>query len=240
MDYQINFPLIAGLVGVYFFSVIFTVLQTRATSSERYKKYRLYTPVNDPLANTSKFLRTSLIIIFIACIWTAYLTQGYDWVIHDEPAGFAVLLGQVLAVLLIYDFMFYWVHRAFHLPFLMRYVHHVHHRVRFPTAIDDYYLHPIDTLWVTTLFFLSIAIIGPVNTTTFIATLFVWVFINNSIHGGLNLPHPIFKLTNYWARMHECHHGKNMQSNFGSIFPFWDMMFGTHYISKKYQRAVSG
>ncbi len=58
MDDQINFPLLAGLIGVYFFSVIFTVLQTRAASSERYKQYRLYTPVNDPLANTSKVPRT--------------------------------------------------------------------------------------------------------------------------------------------------------------------------------------
>ncbi len=230
---QINFPLIAGLVGVYFFSVIFTVLQTRAAKSERYKQYRLYTPVNDPLANTSKVPRTFFIILFIACIWTAYLTQGYDWVIHDEPSAFAVLPVQILAVLLIYDFMFYWVHRVFHLPLLMRYVHYVHHKVRFPTAIDDYYLHPIDTLWVTTLFFLSVTIVGPFNTTTFIATLFVWVFMNNSIHGGLNLPNPVFRLTNYLARMHNVHHGKNMSSNFGSFFPFWDMLFGTHHRSKK-------
>ena len=230
---QINFPLIAGLVGIYFFSVIFTVLQTRAAKSERYKQYRLYTPVNDPLANTSKVPRTFFIILFIACIWTAYLTQRYDWVIHDEPAAFAVLPVQILAVILIYDFMFYWVHRVFHLPFLMRYVHYVHHKVRFPTAIDDYYLHPIDTLWVTTLFFLSVTIVGPSNTTTFIATLFVWVFMNNSIHGGLNLPNPVFRLTNYLARMHNVHHGKNMSSNFGSFFPFWDMLFGTHSGSKK-------
>ena len=240
MDDQINFPLIAGLVGVYCFSVIFTVVLTRAAGSERYKQYRLYTPVNDPLANTGKFLRTFLIITCIACIWTAYLTQGYDWVIHDEPSAFAALPVQIVAVLLIYDFMFYWVHRAFHLPLLMRYVHYVHHRVRFPTAIDDYYLHPIDSLWVTTLFFLSVAIVGPFNTTTFIATLFVWVFINNSIHGGLNLPHPVFTLTNYWARMHNVHHGINVNANFGSIFPFWDVTFGTQYINKKRQGAVSG
>ena len=237
---QINFPLIAGLVGVYVFSVLSTVLQTRVARSERYKKYRLYTPVNDPLANTSKVPRTFFIILFIACLWTAYLTQGYDWIIHDEPSAFAVLPVQILAVLLIYDFMFYWVHRVFHLPLLMRYVHYVHHEVRFPTAIDDYYLHPIDTLWVTTLFYLSVAIVGPFNTTTFIATLFVWVFMNNAIHGGLNLPHPVFRLTNYLARMHNVHHGKNMSSNFGSFFPFWDMMFGTHYVSRKRQSAVSG
>lgn len=240
MDDQINFPLIAGMVGVYFFSVIFTVLQTRAANSERYKKYRLYTPVNDPFANTSKVPRTFFFFLFITCIWTACLTQGYDWVIHDEPSAFAVLPVQILAVLLIYDFMFYWVHRAFHLPLLMKYVHYVHHRVRFPTAIDDYYLHPIDTLWVTTLFFVSLVIVGPFNTTTFVATLFIWVFINNSIHGGLNLPHPIFRLTNYWARRHNVHHGKNMNANFGSIFPFWDKMFGTNYINKKQQSAVSG
>lgn len=238
MDFNINFTLISGLVGVYIFSLIFTGLLTWAASSERYRQYRLYMPVKDPLANTSKFPRTFCIIIFNAFLWTVYLTQGYEWVIHDKPASLAMLLWQVIAILVIYDFMFYWIHRVFHLRLLLKYVHYVHHRVRYPTAIDDYYLHPVDSLWVTTLFFLSIAIVGPVNTTTFIVTLFVWVFINNSIHGGMNFPHPVFRLTNYWARMHECHHGKSMRSNFGSIFPIWDTMFGTRYISK--ERSILG
>ena len=209
--------------------MVLTVLQTWTASSKQYEKYRLREPIQDPLANANKFKRTFLMILYIAYLWTVCLTQGYDWIIHEETVGFAISFAQVFTILLVYYFMFYWVHRALHLPFLMKHVHYVHHRVRFPTAIDDYYVHPIETLWVTMLFFLSVAIIGPVDTTTFIATLFVWMFIHDFLHSGLNWPHPVFKFMNFWSRMHDVHHGENPRSNFGSIFPFWDMIFGTYY-----------
>jgi len=42
------------------------------------------------------------------------------------------------------------------------------------------------------------------------------------------VPHPAFKLTNYWVIRHDRHHYKHLNTNFASIFPYWDMMFGTH------------
>lgn len=225
---KINYELIFGIIGVAICSTVFISLWTWAAGSERYQKYRIRTPVRDPLAKVSRFKEVSRALVFDIIFYVAYLVLAYDWLIQDGSVGLLTMFGQVLAILLIYDFMFYWVHRLFHHPFLMRRVHGVHHKVRFPKAIDDYYLHPIDSLWVTTLFFSSIAIVGPLSTTSFIVTLFVYVFINNSLHSGLNLPHPLFALTNYLARRHEVHHGKKASANFGSIFPFWDMMFGTN------------
>ncbi len=233
MSSQINFHLVAGMVGIYVVSIAVTSWQTwAATSSDEYRKYRLREPGHDPLAEVNKSKRTFLMVIYIACMWTVYLTQGYGWLIKEEATGFAAASAQVIAILLVYDFMFYWIHRGFHTPFLMKHVHYVHHKVRFPTAVDDYYLHPVDTFWVTTIFLLSVAFIGPLSTNTFLATLFVWVFINNILHSGLNWPHPVLRPINFLARMHDVHHGPSPRSNFGSIFPFWDMMFGTYYRSK--------
>ena len=229
MEYRFNYGLIVGMIGLFCCSAIFHLLWTWVGSAERFSEYRLRKPVNDPFAKIRKSTWVVPVIAFDISLYAAYLVLGYDWLIQSSAAvGFWTIAGQVLAVLLIYDFMFYWVHRLFHLPFLMRYVHGVHHRVRFPKAVDNFYLHPVDALWVTTLFFLSIAMVGPLSTTAFIVTLFVYVFINNTLHSGVNLPHPLFKLTNYWARMHDVHHGKNRSANFGSIFPIWDMLFGTH------------
>ena len=228
VTYQINFPLLYGVVGVAVCSAVFVSLWTLAAGSERFGIYRLRTPISDSLAGVGKRKRIALIVGFDILLYSGYLVLAYDWLIKDGSDAFWIVIGQVLAVLLIYDFMFYWVHRLFHLPFLMRHVHAVHHKVRFPKAVDDFDLHPVDSLWVTTLFFSSIAIVGPLSPTAFVVTLFVYVFINNALHSGLNLPHPCFKLTNYWARKHDVHHGKNLSSNFGSIFPFWDVMFGTN------------
>ena len=225
---QINYGLVFGVIGVAICSVVFVSLWTWAAGSERYRKYRIREPVRDPLAKVSKFKQVSNAVVFDIALCCAYLVLAYDWLVQDGSVGLLTMFGQILAILLIYDFMFYWVHRLFHHPFLMRHVHGVHHKVRFPKAVDDFYIHPVDSFWVITLFFSSIAIVGPLSTTSMIVTLFVWVFINNSLHSGLNFPHPLFTLTNYWARRHEVHHGLNVSANFGSIFPFWDMMFGTH------------
>ena len=225
---QVNYELIFGVIGIAICSVVFISLWTWAANSERYQKYRIRMPVRDPLEKAGKFKEVSRAVVFDITLYCVYLVLAYDWLIQDGSVGLLTMFGQVLAILLIYDFGFYWVHRLFHHPFLMRRVHGVHHKVRFPKAIDDFYLHPIDSLWVTTLFFSSIAIVGPLNTTSFLVTLFVYVFINNSLHSGLSLPHPLFTLTNYLARRHEVHHGQKISANFGSIFPFWDMMFGTN------------
>ena len=48
------------------------------------------------------------------------------------------------------------------------------------------------------------------------------------VHTGLVLPHPAFRLTNYWVIRHDRHHYKHVNTNFAQIFPCWDMMFRTH------------
>ena len=228
MVYQINYQLLIGVIIVGICSTVFVSLWTLAANSERYSIYRLRNSINDPLAGVDKKRRILSIIAFDILLYCIYLVFAYDWLIKTGTESLIVMIGQVVAILLIYDFLFYWVHRLFHLPVLMRYVHAIHHKVRFPRAIDDFYLSAVDSLWVTTLLFSSIAIVGPLSTNALILTLFVYVFINNTLHSGLNFPHPLFKLTNYWARKHDVHHGKNLSANFGSIFPFWDVMFGTN------------
>ena len=72
------------------------------------------------------------------------------------------------------------------------------------------------------------AIIPQTGEISGLAAVFVFIMINNVNHTGLELPHPIFRLTNHWARKHDHHHGVNPRANYGSIFPFWDKIFGTY------------
>ena len=227
-DFQINVPLVVGMFCVYCVSLCYVTLQTWAAKSVRFRAYRLHPDRDDRLSIFRRLRRTALIVLFVACLWGVLLTLGYDLFLHDEPTGLAAMAAQFFAILLIYDFVFYWTHRTLHRPFLMRAVHGVHHQVRVPMAVDDFFLHPLDAT-TSVLFLLSVAIVGPVNTSTFVAVLGVWVLMNNAIHGGFRWPHPIFRLTNYWARTHDVHHGANRNANFGSFLPVWDMMFGTYH-----------
>ena len=58
--------------------------------------------------------------------------------------------------------------------------------------------------------------------------LVVHAFVNIVVHTGLVLPHPVFRLTNYWVIRHDRHTYKHVNTNIAQVFSFWDMMFGTH------------
>ena len=227
MMHPFNFELLYGVIGVAVCSTIFLHAWTWAANVERFQRYRMYGSVADPLAKVSKRGRIVSTLAFDILLYGAGLFLAYDWMIKDGTDGLATVIGQVLAVLVLYDFMLYWVHRLFHVPFLMRHVHGVHHRVRSPKAVDDFYKSPLDSVWVTALLFGSIAIVGPLSTSAFVGTLFAYVFIHNALHSGLSFPHPVFRLTNHWARRHGMHHAENPSANFGVIFPIWDLAFGT-------------
>src|SRR4051795_10360295 len=54
------------------------------------------------------------------------------------------MLVHLLAFVLIEDTIFYWAHRALHVPWLFRRVHARHHRFRFVRAHAAEYAHPLE------------------------------------------------------------------------------------------------
>ena len=220
--------LIIGLALIMGFALVFNSLAVWAVESSGLKKYRLRNPGFVQLSTTNKYPRILLNGIFVIGLYFGFAYFFSQYVTHDLGTGPLRVVGEVLAILLLNDFMYYLMHRAFHWPRVMKYVHGRHHRVRNPTAADGLYLDPLDNFAGLGVFFLSVVIIGPVSTATFLAAVFVYILINSVNHTGLELPHPIFRLTNHWARKHDHHHGVNPRANYGSIFPFWDQMFRTY------------
>ncbi len=220
--------LIIGLAIVMGFSFLFDAAAVWAVESSSLQKYRLRNPKVVPLSATNKYLRISLNGFFALGYYFAFAYFFKGYVTNVGALGPLQLVGEVLAILLLYDLLYYWMHRGFHRPPLMRLVHRTHHKVRNPTAADGLYLDPWDNAAGLSVFFLSVLIVGPISTTTFLTAVFVYITINNINHTGIGLPHPIFKLTNHWARKHDLHHGVNPGSNYGTIFPIWDKMFGTY------------
>ena len=158
----------------------------------------------------------------------AVLYVGAEYLVYDAMPGFALFFGEVLAALLLYDLLYCFLHRMLHLPLMMRLLHGVHHRVRYPTALDGLYIHPVELVAALVPLFLGIAVVGPIGVASLLTVLVVHAFVNIVVHTSLVLPHPAFKLTSYWAIRHDRHHYKHVNTSFAPIFPFWDMMFGTH------------
>jgi len=203
-----------------------------AVQSPRFARYRIRTPSRQRISNLRKVVNIGLNGILALSFFAFVLTYFGDAVIADQSLTTAVpgvlVFGEVLAALMLYDFMYYFLHRGMHHPKLMKYVHGVHHYVRFPTSAESIFLHPVENLAGLGLLCLAIAIVGPVTPLSFLLVFFVHHVVNILVHSNLVLPHPVFKLFNFWAVKHDIHHGKHLNRNYASIFPFWDQMFGTY------------
>lgn len=201
-------------------------LLTWMANSPRFVGWRLRAPQNPPLPARQRAINTQLNNLLSLAIFAAYFWfLGKHTLYHGWP-GTTTLLGEVLGVLLLYDFMYYFFHRGMHVRKLMRYCHAVHHRVRSPTSNVSIFLHPLETLGGLGLLILAIVILGPVSTTSFLVIFALHSAINLIVHSNLIIPHPAFRLFNFWVEKHDVHHHK-ARNNYASIFPFWDQAFGT-------------
>ena len=170
-------------------------------------------------------------IAFIAVLSTLTLFgmtyAAFPYTFHDRPVSPARVVFEILAILLVYDFAYYWLHRAMHIKKLMRWVHGRHHEVHNPTAMESFYLTPAELFAGLGLLVAVTCAIGPVSIYSFAAVFFIHSTLNITVHSGLSfrtiLLWPIDKLTH----KHYVHHAGNYNNNYASLTPFWDMLFGT-------------
>lgn len=199
-----------------------------AVTSKRYGKYRIRTPETYRIPKEKKIKNISMNMALSLGLLLSILYVFQGFLVSDVAVSGVTVFGQVIGSLLLYDFMYYFMHRTMHHPKLMKYVHGVHHFVRFPTSVESIYLHPLENIAGLTLLMISIAIVGPISILSFGIVFFVYSTINILVHSNLDLPHPAFRLLNFWALKHDLHHGKHLNKNYASITPFWDFLFGTY------------
>lgn len=198
-----------------------------AAQSKRYARYRIRTPETYRIPLKRKIINISLNMMLSPLLFLVFFYYFAEQTFYQGDIRGVVILGEGLAALLLYDFLYYFMHRAGHHPKLMKWVHGVHHCVRFPTSPESVYLHPAETIAGISLLCFSFWLIGPVHELSFLLALFVHNTANVLVHSNLVLPHPSMRLFNYWAVKHDHHHHK-LKHNYASIFPFWDQAFGTY------------
>ncbi len=152
----------------------------------------------------------------------------YPWLIAEGPFSWLQLLLDATLTLLLYDFLYYLMHRfAFHQWGPLRRVHVVHHAVRHPHAVDSLYLHPVETFLGLALLIACTLVVGPVHPATFCVEFAVYSFLNILVHSGLDLPFFPLRALSYLARKHDVHHTSMKGGNYASLTPIFDRLFGT-------------
>lgn len=145
----------------------------------------------------------------------------------DGPASAMRILGEVVGVILVYDFIYYWLHRLMHVKSLLRFVHGYHHRAKNPSALESFYQHPLEAVAGIALLFLVTFAIGPVHTVSFAIIFFVYSQLNILVHSGFDTRSKLFWPIDVITRRHHVHHSDDPEKNYASITPIPDWMFRT-------------
>ncbi len=143
------------------------------------------------------------------------------------------------------DLVSYGWHRANHVfPLLWRF-HQVHHSDPAFTVTTALRFHPGELLLALPLRLLVVAALG-VSIPGVIAFELVFAFANFVEHGNIDLPR---RLEERLSRalivpaLHRRHHSREQQcldSNYGTIFSFWDRLFGSYGASRSDVRVEVG
>ncbi len=153
---------------------------------------------------------------------------AYPWLIDESATMSALGLGHAIVILLVYDLLYYFLHRnLFHGVSWLKKVHAVHHVIRAPMALESLYLHPLETFLGQALLTVVACVLGPVAPVTYALMLAVHSTLNIIVHAGLDLPFFPFRALSYLSRKHAVHHISMRGGNFASLTPLWDLMFGT-------------
>lgn len=149
--------------------------------------------------------------------------------IDETPVAWTTSAGEALAVLVLYDFLYYGMHRfLFHEWKLLRGVHVVHHTNKFPTSFESLYGHPLENFLGVALLLSCIAIVGPISLPAFAVVFAAFSWLNLLIHSGLDFKAPGLRAFGFLARKHARHHASMRAGNYASISPIPDLLFGTH------------
>lgn len=139
---------------------------------------------------------------------------------------------ETLAVLLVFDFMYYLTHRFVFHGTLLRKVHSLHHQARKPTYVDALYVHPLETFIGLSLFLGSIPIVAlatgrTLHVVSMVVATLLFTHLNSLNHVYTNLPRP-FRWVNTITGVHAAHHVDMSHGNYATMLMFYDKLFGTY------------
>ena len=138
----------------------------------------------------------------------------------------------VVAVLMVFDFLYYLVHRFLFHGRALRRMHALHHQARTPTYVDGLYVHPVETAIGLLLFLGSIPLVaaiagGPLNAVAMAVATLVFTQLNSLNHTFVDLHEFPFRTLDRITALHAAHHVDMNRGNFATLTMLYDRLFGT-------------
>jgi sterol desaturase/sphingolipid hydroxylase (fatty acid hydroxylase superfamily) len=183
---------------------------------------------------TKAVTRAVVIIAIVPVALLAYGKVDKDLLLHGfGPAARLPLWLQAVLILVLGDFIGYWMHRWFHGERLWRF-HAVHHSSVDLDWLSAVRLHPVnDALMrvagavpLLALGLAPVALAGVAPVLTLMAIL---------VHANLDWDWGPLRAVVASPRFHRWHHTDEASArdkNFAGLLPLWDILFGTYYMPK--------
>jgi sterol desaturase/sphingolipid hydroxylase (fatty acid hydroxylase superfamily) len=150
----------------------------------------------------------------------------WSWLGPLGAAGYAL---QILALLLIVDFLTYWRHRTEHKIFWP--IHAVHHSPTELHAANDIG-HPMQ-VWFSLVFIaFPLSLVQIDGPETPVTVSFIVVLLTYYIHSPIDVHFGPLRKILVDNRFHRIHHSlepRHFDKNFSICFSIWDRLFGTAY-----------
>jgi sterol desaturase/sphingolipid hydroxylase (fatty acid hydroxylase superfamily) len=183
---------------------------------------------NFALSLISQYFATAGGAAFI--IWLSHWTQLHDvGLFQSAPAPAPVVF---LVLLLVSGFLNYLVHRAFHRYAWLWPIHAVHHTDVDVDVTTSYRHHPLEALISLPLISPVILLLGIPADVAIAFTLFE-ICATVFSHSNIRIPEALERylrliiLTPDFHRLHHCAQARYTNSNYGSVIPWFDYLFGT-------------
>lgn len=162
---------------------------------------------------------------------TAIKATGWLQPIQDVASSLPWAV-QIVAIMLLTDFVQYWVHRTFHtVPFLWKF-HAVHHSAQHMDWIAGARMHFLEIIVLRALTATPMFAIGFDESAIQTYILIVYVY-SSFIHSNVGINFRGLEKLVVVPRFHHWHHGIEREAidvNFAIHFPFLDKAFGTHHM----------
>jgi sterol desaturase/sphingolipid hydroxylase (fatty acid hydroxylase superfamily) len=227
----LNLSLVWSTYLPILFGVIAIILLENA-----YPFHRAWLPNKKDVKNDLLFLviiqaalpKLILYLAFLSLVESGFLTVNFlnnAWPHHWH------YLSQALFMIVIIDFMIYWVHRGLHaIPWLWRFhaVHHSPHKLYWLNVGRD---HPVEKILLFTFGLLPFHILG-VNEKTFAFYFVIFDMHAFLQHSNINIKYGFFNYIISTSELHRWHHSRKVtlaEHNYGNTLSLWDVLFKTWY-----------
>lgn len=150
------------------------------------------------------------------------------------PAARLPLGVQLVAILVLGDFIGYWTHRAFHGARLWPY-HAVHHSSQDLDWLSSVRLHPLNEIGARVVATLPLVLTGLAPAAVAGALPIITLF-GVLLHANVDWDWGPLRGVIASPRFHRWHHALDADAegrNFAGLLPLWDILFGTYYMPRE-------